>query len=119
MQGQVQQPFVGRDAEFASLLQVVRSASLGFGTVVVLGGDIGMGKESLLRRVMSQARADDPRSEIQFLSARCRREQAPQDAYEPFGEILVRLLETEGGEGKRAVLKALREEAPNWLGVVP
>ncbi|GGM06346.1 transcriptional regulator [Streptomyces fumigatiscleroticus] len=53
------EPFVGREAELGRLLRAAESASAD--PVVMLVGDVGMGKSALLRRVMRRAEASGAR----------------------------------------------------------
>src|SRR4051794_7028454 len=74
-----------------------------------------MGKQSLVDEVARQAG-----DAVTFITGTCQREHGGQNAYEPFAEILVRLVETSGADkAKKAIVEVLKETAPDWLNMIP
>lgn len=76
-------PFVGREAEQASLREGIGRASGGQGGLVVVTGDAGVGKTRLVAEVGIEAEARG----FQFVAARCE-SVGKSDPYLPFVEVL-------------------------------
>lgn len=113
-----------RAAEYGQLRDAVAAAVTGAGTTVFVEGDLGSGKRTLLRSLAARATegADPGIAGAYFATCQCARTRQMDDAYEPFAELLLHLIadaEDRTGRAWDAVLQAVQDVAPDWLGMVP
>jgi tetratricopeptide (TPR) repeat protein len=101
------EPFVGREAELAWLDERLAAAMAGQGSVVLVTGERGVGKTTLvgefLRRVRSGTIA------MSIAAGRCVETQGPGEAFLPFLDALGRLLTSPGRE---RTIELLRIHSP-------
>jgi predicted ATPase len=95
----VRPPFVGRERELARLQTYVEAARQGHGSVVLVGGEPGIGKTRLLLEVAERARG----AGLQVLAGRAQ-EPDGMPPYLPFAEALHGYPRTSGGESLGAQL---------------
>ncbi|UCD58877.1 MAG: AAA family ATPase, partial [Candidatus Hydrogenedentota bacterium] len=104
-------PFVGREGERATLQQLLGDAAKGQGSLVMIGGEPGLGKTRLAEELVSEAR----QSGFLTLTGHCyEMEGAP--SYIPFVELIesaARLVESD------ALLNALGDSAPEVAKLMP
>jgi hypothetical protein len=112
--------FVGRAEQLEQLFDAARSATRGSGATVFIAGDLGSGKQTLLDEFETRIRRDGDLSDLFFAKGVCDRTHDADNAYEPFAGLLLDLV-AENREGKLwdAIFKAVKQVAPDWLGVVP
>ena len=94
-------PFVGRDRELDVLYRSLREAAQGHGSLVLIGGEPGIGKTRLADQVLSRAREDGMR----VLIGRCW-DGAGAPAYWPWVQVLRMLLRGMEDEALRPLLGA-------------
>lgn len=112
--------FVGRDEQVARLLEKARRAREGSGSTVFIAGELGSGKQTLVDEVEHRVRQDAALAEAFFVKGVCDREHGAQNAYEAFaGPLLDLVEESRGAKGWNAIFNAVKQVAPDWLGVVP
>jgi class 3 adenylate cyclase/tetratricopeptide (TPR) repeat protein len=98
---QVTTPFVGRERELAILGASLTPVRMGFGSLVEIIGDPGMGKSRLVDELLSQA------ADLQAINASCE-EYERSTAYFPFRGLLRSLLELPADGDQPAVAEQLR-----------
>ena len=103
--------FVGREAELAELRRALDGAINGHGSVVLIGGEPGIGKTRLTEQVVTEARA---RGSLTLVGHCYETEGTP--SYIPFVEILERSAKIVPREAFR---EALGEAAPEIARMMP
>lgn len=109
---------VGRESELQVAMHHVRKAAQGHGGVVLVDGVAGSGKSLFMDHIQECCKTDDALNGIRFAYAYCHEATGPNDAYQPFADILAdlsRSLSREPGFLQHVV----RETAPDWLSVIP
>jgi DNA-binding winged helix-turn-helix (wHTH) protein/tetratricopeptide (TPR) repeat protein/type II secretory pathway predicted ATPase ExeA len=108
----IRDDFVGRAAELEKLTIALHEAERGDRQVVLLAGEAGAGKTTLVETFLSSALHTPWR----VARGQCVEHRGSGEPYMPLLEALARLCrEPDGG----AVLDALRREAPSWLVQLP
>ncbi|MBM3754589.1 MAG: hypothetical protein FJW38_11490 [Acidobacteria bacterium] len=92
-------PLIGREAERAELLQHLEDAMAGRGSMVMIGGEPGVGKTHLINSVLDEARRRGAYANI----GHCH-EMEGSPPYVPFIEMLERTSQTAPRAGWRAAL---------------
>lgn len=113
--------FVGREAELAQLQTLLINGAQGQGSLVLIEGEAGSGKSSLLEKMQTQAQQNQPLEKTNFVSVRCDEHTGEQNAYQPFIEILAALTQTErqNRDLAKIALTILKEVGPDWLNMIP
>ena len=106
-------PFVGRDQELASLHAAFTRAQRGERQIAFVSGEAGIGKTTLVDRLLDQVRASGP---VQIGRGQCLDQHGAGEAYLPVLEALGQLCRGQGGE---QVVAVLRRYAPMWLVQLP
>jgi DNA-binding winged helix-turn-helix (wHTH) protein/predicted ATPase len=104
---------VGRAAALATLSAVLDRARRGTRQVVVVTGEAGIGKTSLVEAFI-RSLAGEP--ELHAVRADCAERYSAGEAYQPLLEALTRLCRRPGGD---RILVAMRKYAPTWLAQIP
>ena len=114
-------PFIGRERELQRLYDLLLASAQGRGGTVFVEGRVGMGKESLLKRLQELAREAPELEGAELVSVRCDPNTDQQDAWEPFGEILRGFTEeTERkSDRRRRVLEIVKEYGPDFARLIP
>jgi hypothetical protein len=111
---------VGRDSELEELIAILRRARQGAGTARFITGELGAGKQAVVEELERRALDDPSLAEGFFAKAMCSREHGGESAYEPFAWLLLDLVEKTRDETRwKAIFGAVKEVAPDWLGMVP
>jgi predicted ATPase len=108
-----QKRLVARATEMAQLKRVfqdTRADKGGRGRLVLLTGDVGVGKTALAEAFLGHIRAEDPRAIT--LTARCVEERSDLRPYGPFRDLVAQL---GGRTDDPLITAALRKEVPGWL----
>ena len=105
-------PLIGRANDSAQLSAWLNAAAAGQRQVVLVGGEAGIGKTSLIRRLTDDAQAGG----LSVAIGQCV-EQA--SGGEPYLPILDALAELARGPFGAVWLAALRQAAPTWLAQLP
>ncbi len=105
-------PLIGRATDSAQLSAWLAAAAAGQRQVVLVGGEAGIGKSSLIRRLADDAQARG----MSVATGQCV-EQA--SGGEPYLPILDALAELARGPSGAVWLAALRQAAPTWLAQLP
>lgn len=100
--------FVGREREQRALQRVVARAGEGLRQAVLVHGEPGIGKTTLLRHFVEDTR----RTAARVAVSQCVELTGPVEPYLPILELLGRLC---GGDDAHAALAALERWAPTWL----
>jgi predicted ATPase len=112
--------FVGRDQELGVLHDALLRARQGSGSTVFVAGELGSGKQALLEELERRALEDPALADALFAKGGCDREHGAQSAYEPFAGLLLDLIEEQRANRVwKAIFEAVKEVAPDWLGIVP
>lgn len=110
--------FVGREAELSQLNDHVTASSGGRGRVVLVSGEAGIGKTSLVDRFLASTAARYP--EVSIARGECSERFGHGEAYLPFVEALGLLLSRDQETSVRdKVATILLETAPSWLEAIP
>jgi predicted ATPase len=102
-------PPVGRRAEVEAIEQYVQQAAQGARQVVLLSGEAGIGKTTVVEMVLARL---GPGREVRIAWGQCVEHYGEGEAYLPFLEALGQLCR---GPQPAAVLAMLRRYAPLWL----
>jgi class 3 adenylate cyclase/tetratricopeptide (TPR) repeat protein len=105
-------PYVGREAERADLVRLLDRALQGHGSLVLIGGEPGVGKTRLTEELGTEA----ARHGMQVLVGRCYETQG-SPPYVPFVEILEQALAAAPSPG--AFRQVLGDDAPEIAKLVP
>ncbi len=105
---------VGRDTELAALRALFRKASAGERQVVLVQGEPGIGKTSLVEAFLDEVRAGTGGVLVGY--GQCVELHGEREPYMPALEALERL--SQGSAGDR-LLPLLRAVAPSWLAQMP
>ncbi len=105
---------VGRRAELAALTRAWQQAGRGERQVVLIRGEPGIGKTSLIDAFLATLGTPPDRNAANFLWARshCIEQEAGREPYMPILEALEQLCR--GAQGER-LIALLRQYAPTWL----
>jgi predicted ATPase/DNA-binding winged helix-turn-helix (wHTH) protein len=103
-------PFVGRRAEVEALDQYFQRAAQGVRQCVLLSGEAGIGKTTVVDRVLTRL---SPGSGVRSARGQCVEHFGEGEPYLPLLEALGQLCR---GPRQAAVLAVLRRYAPLWLG---
>lgn len=115
-------PFVGREAELLRLRDALARGAAGHGSIVFVEGDAGIGKTVLLTELIGSEPTTPGVESTIFAKGHSSRDTGPQNAYQPFVEILAQLAQgTSGTPGflTGLVKTVLKETAPDWLALIP
>jgi predicted ATPase/DNA-binding winged helix-turn-helix (wHTH) protein len=102
-------PFVGREQELARLWAVYERVQCGERQMVLLSGEAGIGKTTVIDRFLERVRAN---RQVRIGRGQCVEHHGPGEAYLPLLEVLGQLCREPGGSH---VLALLRRHAPLWL----
>jgi DNA-binding winged helix-turn-helix (wHTH) protein/tetratricopeptide (TPR) repeat protein len=103
--------FVGRDEEVQRLLQWLRLAIAGSGSVVFITGEPGIGKTALAETFLRRACAEAP--SIAVGRGRCLEQYGTGEAYLPWLDAIGSVLD---GPFRTRMSNALFDSAPTWCG---
>jgi DNA-binding SARP family transcriptional activator len=106
-------PLVGREADLARLGEHLAAALSGEPRIVVVTGEAGAGKTTLVEAFLADA---VPGEEVLVGSGQCVEQHGASEAYMPVLEALDRLCRAPGGEG---LVRLLVERAPTWIVQMP
>lgn len=113
--------FIGRDEELATLLEVVQRAANGQGSVCLVEADAGGGKTALVDQLlMHVARGRTP--PVRVARGDCFNDSSPENAFQPFAQALVTLLQDSDRRGRRVTRKLageLTKIAPELMRLIP
>ncbi len=101
--------FVGRERELARLRELFERVRRGERQTVFLFGEPGIGKTTLVDRLLDQVRGD---GQVRIGRGQCIEHYGPGEAYLPLLEALGQLCKGPHGE---EILAVLRRYAPLWL----
>lgn len=107
--------FVGREAELQLFYDSLRQALTGRGGLLLLTGEPGAGKTSLIEHGIDDLSRFAPH--VRVVRAYCSEQYGADEPYEPFIEAFRQLLDT--AERPRSVGAIARELAPHWLQAIP
>jgi tetratricopeptide (TPR) repeat protein len=93
------------------------SARSGQGRVVLLAGEAGQGKTSLLNEFLVWARASDKSCKI--ARAACSAQSGRDEPFWPFADVMAQLVSSKVKSVGENVLDALLDLAPSWASVIP
>jgi predicted ATPase len=114
MQAREPRTIVGREAELGRLWAYFRQATAGHRQIVVIHGEAGIGKSTLVNEFLHSVAAADDSVLIGY--GQCVEQFGEREPYMPALEGLERLSH---GKGRNAVVSALRSLAPSWLAQLP
>jgi DNA-binding SARP family transcriptional activator/pimeloyl-ACP methyl ester carboxylesterase/predicted ATPase len=106
-------PIVGRQAERAALGEHLEAAIAGEPRLVVVTGEAGAGKTTLVEAFLAEAAGPDGPL---VGRGQCVEQHGPSEAYMPVLEALDRVCRSPGGE---ALVPMLVERAPTWIVQMP
>src|SRR5687767_7694974 len=110
--------FVGRSTELKRLGAALSRAIGGQGELVVLAGEAGAGKSSLLQQFILEATTQHPN--LRVLATQCSEQYGADEPYQPFISAFRDLLADPDGAGpQRGFADYARTLAPYWLGAIP
>jgi class 3 adenylate cyclase/tetratricopeptide (TPR) repeat protein len=109
--GRERTPFVGRASERARLLQAVERARAGSGTLMLIGGEAGVGKSRLVEEAAAEAR----RLGLTVLTGHC----VDQQGAPPYLPIIEHLAEAARQRSHEAFREVLGENAPEIAKLMP
>ncbi len=110
--------FVGRESELRQLRRPLTAAIGGQGTVVLVSGEAGIGKTSLVEHFLALTAQRHP--QLSIAKGQCSERFGHGEAYLPFIEALTTLLTSEEKKSTRdKVLDIALETAPSWLEAIP
>jgi DNA-binding winged helix-turn-helix (wHTH) protein len=105
---------VGRDAEMAALWTSFRKAAAGERQVVLIQGEPGIGKTSVVEAFLDALRASY--AGVLVGHGQCLEQHGEREPYMPAVEALERLSR---GPGRDRLIRILRAVAPTWLAQIP
>lgn len=112
--------FVGRTRELKQLGGALDRAAAGHGGVVLVKGEAGAGKSSLIQQFLLDATTRLP--ELRVLAGECSEHYGAGEPYQPFVEAfraLVHAAEQNAPAGKPRLRDLAKQVAPYWLQVIP
>jgi predicted ATPase len=104
---------VGRDVELNQLLDHLSRAQSGFRQLVLVTGEAGLGKTTLVETFLAAVRDHES---TRLLHGHCLEHHGQGEAFLPVLEAIGRLCKQEGGT---EVVELLRRRAPSWLIEMP
>jgi DNA-binding winged helix-turn-helix (wHTH) protein/predicted ATPase len=106
-------PMVGRDTDLDRLLHLFRESQDGTRRIVLIAGEAGIGKTTLLDHLLAEI---EPRADVCVARGQCLERHGEGEPYLPVLEALARLCR----EGRAEwLLAALRRHAPSWIEELP
>jgi tetratricopeptide (TPR) repeat protein len=109
--------FVGREAELGRLGARFERALGGRGGVVLVTGDAGAGKSTIVRHFLDELGSRWP--EARVVAAGCSEQYGADEPYQPFVEAFRGLVQGSGGVERRGFRELAKELAPYWLQAIP
>jgi DNA-binding winged helix-turn-helix (wHTH) protein/predicted ATPase len=106
-------PLIGRQGELAVLQQALIEAGNGVRQLVVLSGEAGIGKTTLVDHFTDAAGAAP---DVVVARGQCLEQYGESEAYLPVLDALGRLTREPGGQ---PLIPILRRSAPTWAGQLP
>lgn len=113
--------FIGRDEELEALLDVVRHAAEGRGSVGLVEAAAGGGKTALVDQLLDRL-ADGAIPLVRVARGDCFNDSSPENAFQPFAQALVALLQSSDRRGRRVTRKLAQELmkiAPELMRLIP
>ncbi len=110
-------PLFEREAELARLLARWQRAREGQGAVVLVAGEAGLGKSSLLNRFVEQATESGTPQKL--ARASCYPQTGRDEPFWPFADVMNQLVGDEGAGRTGDVVDLVLELAPSWVGLIP
>lgn len=104
---------VGRDNEFGELRDAFFKASTGIRQVVLINGEAGIGKSSLLEAFLNEVGGSN---DVWIGRGQCVEHRGEGEPYLPVLDALRQLCNQDGGA---RVVELLRKNAPTWLAQMP
>ncbi len=108
---------VERDGELTRLQESWSATLNGHGRVVLLTGEAGYGKTSLVNAFLALVSASGSGYKVACTS--CSAQSGRDEPLWPFSDVMSQLLESKTKEIGEAALDALLELAPSWASVIP
>ena len=109
--------FVGRARELEWLAGRLARARAGHGGVVLVSGDAGAGKSTMVQQFLLDVAGAAP--DVRILTATCSEQYGADEPYQPFVEAVRQLARQPEGGARRSFGELARELAPYWLQAVP
>lgn len=112
--------FVGRSQELARLGQSLDRAAGGHGGIVLIRGEAGAGKSTLVGQFLRGATMRLP--DLRILTGECAEHYGAGEPYQPFVDAfraLVHASEQASAPGRPRLRDLARQVAPHWLQVIP
>ena len=106
-------PIVGRNSELLQLEEYLRRAAAGERQFVLISGEPGIGKTTLLQRFLEPM---DGQSSVRVVRGQC---MIRPGKVEPYGPLLEALARSCGGDEGSGVIAILQHYAPMWLQQMP
>jgi tetratricopeptide (TPR) repeat protein len=100
---------VGREKDLSQLRSAFASVCEGRGSVIMISGEAGIGKTTVVEEFLSELESERVRARV--ARGRCSERLAETDAFTPILEVLEFLIQGEGGDEARDLMKRM---APSW-----
>jgi hypothetical protein len=111
--------FIGRQSELASILRILENCARGEGGAVLVEGQAGTSKTMLLDVVRVEAKRHPVLNKADFVQVKCLESIGPQNAYAPFIEALEELLSPNRHSKSKNAWNILQKAAPDLLQMIP
>jgi tetratricopeptide (TPR) repeat protein len=108
---------IGRNREFSILGDALRLASAGFGNTLVIEGEPGVGKSTLINAFLSEVSGGG--SETIILTSRCGAISGEGEPLQPFKDIVSSLATSNGIVNKRKHVEYIKKTLPTWVSLIP
>lgn len=113
--------FIGREAELETVYGVLKQAVGGKGRLVIVEGEVGMGKGAFLDALQEKALQKKELENTKFALAASYTDTDTKTPYQPFIKIIEELYRTSRSnkEKTKKFLSIIKEAGPAWLKLVP
>jgi len=113
-----EQVFVERGDEIASLERLLEQVTRGTGAVVLVQGEAGIGKTTLVHHFLNEASRREPN--LITASVQCTDISSHGDALYPFRQLLRQIAEQKEGLAKESKhFEFITRIAPAWISIIP
>jgi tetratricopeptide (TPR) repeat protein len=108
---------IEREAELGRLMAAWRAAKQGHGSVVLVAGEAGHGKSSLVQAFLAAVESED--EDCKIARASCSAQTGRDEPFWPFADVMNQLVSAPTKTLAEDILDTVLDVAPSWVSIVP
>ncbi len=110
-------PLIERDVELDKLKAMWSAARKGYGTLVLVAGEAGLGKSSLLNQFVKDVEAEAEPHKL--ARASCSAQTGRDEPFWPFADVMNQLVAAPTKSLAGDILDTVLDIAPSWVSIIP